>query len=169
MDVICHRRCPTDDPENTAEAARDVSDRVDMVEVDLRRCGSGEIVVFHDRTLDRLTERSAPVAETSLSELQTATIDDTDATIPTLEELLVAIPAGIGVNLELKEPGMADAVTAAARSTDRAIIVSSFDPHTLEPLREVSTAFLFDPETPEDWERGLETAIQQSCSFVHPQ
>ena len=54
-DRIAHRGFADDYPENTPLAFRKASERADAVEMDVQRCGSSELVVFHDAYLDRLT------------------------------------------------------------------------------------------------------------------
>jgi len=48
MQVIGHRGCADVYPENTVRAVTRAANFLDAVEVDVRRCGSGELVVFHD-------------------------------------------------------------------------------------------------------------------------
>ncbi|MGM0606284.1 MAG: glycerophosphodiester phosphodiesterase, partial [Halobacteriota archaeon] len=107
MRLIGHRGCPAYAPENTIEAVELAVPHVDAVEVDVQRCGTGELVVFHDTTLDRLTAASGPVAATDFDTLSSLSIGESDSTIPTLAELLSSVPPSVGVNVELKHAGMA--------------------------------------------------------------
>ena len=52
--VVAHRGASAYEPENTLRAiAKAIDLRAPVVEVDVRRCGSGELVVFHDEDLSR--------------------------------------------------------------------------------------------------------------------
>ena len=61
--ILGHRGAPREAPENTlASLRRALELGVDGVEYDVRACGSGEIVVFHDARLDRTTDGTGPIA-----------------------------------------------------------------------------------------------------------
>jgi glycerophosphoryl diester phosphodiesterase len=62
MDLIAHRGCAGQHPENTVRAVRKSSRRFPAVELDVRRCRTGELVVFHDETVDRVTDGTGSVA-----------------------------------------------------------------------------------------------------------
>lgn len=69
--VIAHRGGMGLWPENSLLAfdrARALG--VDMLEMDLRLSSDGELVVIHDRTLERTTDGEGPVAALSLAQLQ---------------------------------------------------------------------------------------------------
>ena len=68
---IGHRGAKGHVAENTvASIKKAIELGVDGVEIDVFRCLSGEIVVFHDKTLDKLTNGSGYIEEKSLSELK---------------------------------------------------------------------------------------------------
>lgn len=152
-------------PENTVRAVRGSAPHVDAVEVDVRRCGSGELVVFHDRTVDRLTPASGRVSELSFRELSSLTVAGSEETIPSLAAVLDAVPAGTGINIELKHGGMSDDVFSLIGGVDSAVFISSFDADVVAAFRGtgVPTAYLFR----DAFERNLETAIDRGCEFVH--
>lgn len=69
--VIGHRGYPAVKPENTLSsflAAKDIGD--DYIELDVQESSDGEIVVFHDNTLARITGAEGAIADYTLSELQ---------------------------------------------------------------------------------------------------
>lgn len=133
--IVGHRGCADQYPENTIAAIEAAAPHVDAVEIDVRRCGSGELVVFHDDTLDRVTDREGRVAETPLSTLEELRVCGSDATIPTLEELLAGVPDGVAVNVELKEPGVAEAAMDVCAAAETEVLYSSFFPQELRTLR----------------------------------
>lgn len=166
MDIIGHRGCLDHFPENSLAAIRGCGPHVDMVEIDVRRCASGEIVVFHDETLDRLTDAAGNVSETPLAELSTLSIGDSDETVPTIDEALETLPAGTGINIELKHAGMAVDLAPKLRSLDQEVIVSSF---VTDAIREfasepIPTAYLFA----EDAGKSIALASQFRCAAIHP-
>lgn len=75
--------------------------KVDGIEVDVHKCKSGELVVFHDFTLDRMTNGTGEISQYSLSELKKLKVND-EYEIPTLEEVLNEIDKKCFINIELK-------------------------------------------------------------------
>lgn len=167
MNVIGHRCCPAHGPENTVRAARRAAPHVDGVEVDVRRCGSGELVVVHDPDLRRVAGVDRLVAETSLEELRTVGVDGTDEPIPTLEAMVQAIPGEGFVNVELKEPGLADDAATIADRVANDVLVSSFLPDALRELdgTGLDRALLFE----DAWDGNLDRAAALGCDALHPQ
>lgn len=168
--LIAHRGFADEAPENTVAALRTAAERpeTDMVELDVRRCGSGEPVVVHDERVDRVTDAAGPVAAFDAGELADLSVLGSDEGVPTLRAALDAIPADVGVNVELKEREVAaDAVEVAAAAANP-ILVSSFEPAALAAAREVAPglrrAYVFDGRP----RRGVETARELDCAYVHP-
>jgi len=110
MLTIAHRGASALAPENTPAAFRAaLRAGVDLIEMDLRLSRDGEVVVFHDRLLDRTTDGTGPVGERTLAELKKLDAgswfspDFSGERIPVLGEVLkLAGPAGGGLYLELK-------------------------------------------------------------------
>lgn len=166
MRVIGHRGCPDHQPENTVAAVRTAAAHVDMVEIDVQRCKSGEIVVFHDETLDRLTAASGPVSEYTYDELSRLTIGDSAEPIPQLTSLLDALPAGTGVNVELKHAGLAPDLIPRLAEYEAPVIVSSFDAGALSAFRDeqIPTAYLFT----HSFGSAIDRARGLNCEYIHP-
>ena len=85
-------------PGNTAESLLSaVRKGAAMVEFDVQRCKTGEFVLMHDGTIDKLTTGTGRIREHSLEELKSFTIrrfKGKGYRIPTLDEALDAIPDG---------------------------------------------------------------------------
>ncbi|WP_411964162.1 glycerophosphodiester phosphodiesterase [Haloferax sp. YSMS24] len=167
MRVIGHRGCPALAPENTLAAFRAAADHLDWVELDVRRCGSGELVVFHDETLERLTEATGRVGDTRLTDLRALRVGDSEESIPTLTEVFAALPDDVAVNVELKEPGLAADLTDIVAETRHEVLVSSFDADALQEVRErtdLPVAYLCST----DWDDALPVAGELGCTALHP-
>lgn len=77
--------------ENTLESIKKAIDLgVDAVEIDVHRCATGELVVFQDFTLDRMTNFSGEVSKHTLNQLRKVTVKG-NYKIPTLSEVLISI------------------------------------------------------------------------------
>ena len=143
--VIGHRGVRRDGvTENTLPAFEAAVDEgAEGIELDVRVCRSGELVVVHDPTLERITGGADPrsVADLSLAELREVILPG-GAHIPTLAEVLTFARArGAAVNVEMKRdaPSRAAIVKAVARLLDawdphHPVLVSSFDPGMLAGL-----------------------------------
>ena len=167
MRVIGHRGCPALAPENTLAAFRAASEYLDWVELDVRRCASGELVVFHDETLGRLTEATGRVADTTLTALRGLRIGDSDESIPTLTEVFETLPDTVSINVELKESGLTDLLVSAVADAEHEVLVSSFDADALRDVRErtdLPIAFLCSSE----WDDALRVAGELGCTALHP-
>ncbi|MGY5849012.1 glycerophosphodiester phosphodiesterase [Salegentibacter sp. F14] len=88
--------------ENTLESIQKAIDLgVDAVEIDVHRCKTGEIVVFHDFTLDRTTNGTGEIANKPWEELKLLKVEKYYA-IPLLTEVLDLLEGKCGINIELK-------------------------------------------------------------------
>lgn len=164
-DCIAHRGFAGVNPENTL-AAVDACTGADAVEVDARRCGSGEVVVCHDATVDRVSNGEGAVADLSRAALGALDVFGTGEGVPTLAAVADALPAGVGLNVELKERGIAADALAAVADVD-AVLVSAFDSVALGEAADVGDrplALLFGA-SPGD---GLAAARDSECVAVHP-
>jgi glycerophosphoryl diester phosphodiesterase len=137
MECIAHRGFAGTNPENTIPAVRGAAAVADWIEVDVWRCGSGELVVIHDPTVDRVTDASGRVAEMTVSELAALDVCNSGAGIPTLDAILEAIPSTVGVAVELKAAGLAAATADLLGERGGPGLVSSFDPDVIAEVDRV--------------------------------
>jgi len=99
---IGHRGAKTYITENTlASIEKALELGVDAIEIDVHKCASGELVVFHDFTLDRMTNGSGEVAKHTLEQLKNLMVNN-QYKIPTLEDVLNTIDKKCMLNIELK-------------------------------------------------------------------
>ena len=69
--MIAHRGASWDLPENTLPAfERAIEVGADYVELDVQLSADGEVVVFHDLELDRLTPLEGPLRRRTQAELR---------------------------------------------------------------------------------------------------
>jgi len=163
MDCIAHRGFAGTEPENTLAAVRAAGPRADLVEVDVRRCGSGDLVVIHDERVDRTTDGAGRVADHSLASLRALDVLGTGRGVPTLAEVVGA--AGPRPNVELKEPGLTADALAVAEARGRRPLVSSFLPEVVRSAadRGADAALLVA-----DRDSAVERAGELGCVAVHP-
>ena len=166
MRLIAHRGFAATNPENTIAAVQSAAQRADAVEFDVRRCGSGELVVIHDDTVDRVTDGAGPVVEHSLEELRALSVLGTGDGVPTLEEVLAAVPPGTEINLEMKDHGIAEDVLDALEEVENRVVTTSFLEDELRAIREL------DPDQPtgllasRHLDHPVTTAVELDCDVV---
>jgi glycerophosphoryl diester phosphodiesterase len=128
-------------PENSLAAFRAAAAKKVGCELDVRFTRDHELVVFHDPTLQRLCGDGRSVDALTLDELSELRLPDGGA-IPTLLECLKAM-AGQPVLIELKVERtgteLPDAVADLIAGFDGPCAVMSFDPMTVERLRQKVT------------------------------
>ncbi len=168
MRCIAHRGFAGLYPENTLTAIRQAAERADMIEVDVRQCRSGDPVVIHDETVDRVTDSTGAVADISLATLQSMDVLGTGEGVPSLEAVLRTVPDGVGLNLELKEPDLVESVIDLIEAFDTEVLLSSFDVETLATARDldpsIDRALLVDSSS----EAAIERAASLDCTAIHP-
>ncbi len=131
---LAHRGDRRHGPENSVRAftAAMTIPGCDGVELDVRLAADGSPVVIHDDTLDRVQGRPGRVPELTARELAAAGV-------PTLAEVLDALPPDAFIDVELKVDGGQGAIdvlrVARGSGLDRAV-VSSFDAGAIETVRD---------------------------------
>ncbi|NIA23676.1 MAG: glycerophosphodiester phosphodiesterase [Proteobacteria bacterium] len=131
---IGHRGAAGYEPENTLLSfSKAIEIGVDMIELDVQSCASGEIVVMHDLKVDRTTDGKGYVSSLSIDGIKRLHAGK-DQTIPTLSETLDFIKGRVGVNVEIKERGISARVYDILNEfieggiyREQDFLVSSFD------------------------------------------
>jgi glycerophosphoryl diester phosphodiesterase len=172
MYFTAHRGFDDYYPENTrsgiGNAAR--TDGVDAVEFDVRRCGSGELVVIHHDHVGAVSESHGDVDELSASELASISVEGSGEGVPELEEVLDVVPPAVGMNVELKEIGLAEEVLEAVSEIENDVLISALDANvhalweTCLAETSVPLACNFSVRPKED----LEIADLIGCSYANP-
>jgi len=171
--IIAHRGASALAPENTLAAFKKaIDDGAEGIEFDVRLSKDGAVVVFHDATLQRLSDRKNLVSSLTVEELQKIDVGSwfnrhkpthsndlfSNETIPTLGQLLEFLKDFQGlIYIELKcreseVEKLAKAVCELIADSPLLpnIIVKSFQLETIPHIRrlcpKVKTAALFAPK-----------------------
>ncbi len=142
---IGHRGAKGHLTENTLESIKKaLSLKVDGIQIDVHRCATGELVVFHDFTVDRITNGTGEVSKHTLRSLKNLKTKGTYQ-IPTLAQVLAFVDNKCLLNIELKGPDTAkEAARIIAFYVDKKgweynnILVSSFQEDLLETVRKIN-------------------------------
>lgn len=152
MKIIAHRGASGLAPENTIAAMElAIKQGCHGIETDLQLTKDGEVVVFHDWSVERTTNGLGEIKDLTLSQIL-----ELDAgswfseefkgeKIPTLVDLLNIVPKGLLLNLEIKsqshdDRGIEEKVVRILEKYNRIenIIISSFNHMCLERVQKIN-------------------------------
>lgn len=104
--VVSHRADWRNAPENSLQGIQNCIDMgVDMVEIDLKKTKDGQLILLHDKTIDRTTTGKGNPEDYTLAELRQFRLRNgaghkTDHVIPTFEEVMTLCKGKILVNVD---------------------------------------------------------------------
>lgn len=173
--VIGHRGAMGHETENTLASIRKAIElKVDMIEIDVFKIKTGEIVVFHDNEVDRLTNGSGFIEDYSFSQLRELVVDG-GHTIPTLQEVLDEMAGEVDLNIELKGANTAEEVNRIVEDNVEKgpwklndFIISSFKWDELKDMRAANSEIQIAVLTGKDPINAIEIAQELNAKAVNP-
>lgn len=153
---IAHRGIHKNSPENSLSSFKDaIKYGADVIELDVRLCGSGEVIVFHDPWFKRMLGVSGNVKKSNFSDISKLTYINSNESIPLLKDVLSQFSDKISINIEIKDINLSNHDVAkkviellAKINFPESIWVSSFNPLVLDFIKtvepRVKTGFLFN-------------------------
>lgn len=137
-------------PENSLAAFAAAVECGYGIELDVRLSKDGELVVFHDDTLDRVSDATGRVDAMTAEELSRVRLKGTDEYVPTFREVLEIVDGRIPLLVEIKEDigkyGVTKKTAQMLKEYHGEYIVESFNPFALEYfgtlMPEVARGFL---------------------------
>lgn len=130
-ELIAHRGAKREFRENTLPAfLRAVEQGADGLELDVHATADGVVVVHHDPVLGAAMSDPAyagrPLNAVSAAELRAEAYSD-GTVVPTLAEVLAAVPAHVTIYVEVKAPGIEAAVARVIAPHASRVAVHAFD------------------------------------------
>ncbi len=168
--------------ENSIAAARAAIAAGYGVECDVQPTKDGDLVVFHDDTLARLTAQEGRVCDFSLRDLASIALRDAGENIPSFTAFLSAVAGHTPLVVELKSQFDGDLVGAKRAAALLATyagpaVIESFDPEPIAFLRENAKAFRIAHiplgivgeavYSQEDWPMLSDAQRAQMAHFLH--
>ena len=105
------------------------------IELDVHLLADGELAVFHDDTLVRMTGLEGKVKDLKREDLANCCLEGSKWTIPTFSEVLNQVGGKVPLIIELKSEGnceaLCKAVAKALRGYKGAYCIESFDPRVV--------------------------------------
>jgi glycerophosphoryl diester phosphodiesterase len=129
--------------ENSASAVEAAIAKGYAIEVDLQCAKDGLPIVFHDRTLDRLTAEAALVAARDAADLCAIPLRNSKDCILSLEGLLAMVEGRVPLLLEVKstwggDPRYEPSIAKILKPYTGRVAVMSFDPQCVAAFRRIS-------------------------------
>lgn len=173
--VIGHRGAMGHETENTLASVQKALDLgVDMIEIDVFNAQGGETIVFHDETLERLTNAGGEIEDWSYFELQKVIVEGGHK-IPLLQDVLKLINHKVRLNIELKGGGTTDRVNFITNyyiekkgwSLDD-FLISSFKWDELREMRKINPDIPIAILTEEDPVDAINIAKELNAEAINP-
>ncbi len=142
--LVAHRGLHDRDagvPENSLAAFQLAVERGHAIELDVRITADGQLVVFHDLELERMTGVPGQISRWTLRDLKKLRLLGTEQAIPTVDEMLELVAGQVPLLIEIKNDSPADVGRLEALLMDRLsrysgpLILESFEPQVLIWLR----------------------------------
>ncbi|GGD80060.1 glycerophosphoryl diester phosphodiesterase [Maribacter cobaltidurans] len=161
--------------ENTLASIQKAMDLgVDMIEIDVFKIKSGEIVVFHDETVDRLTNGAGKIEGYSIVELGRLKLDGGHK-IPMLQDVLKLMNNKVALNIELKGENTADRVNHIMNSyienngwSPENFVISSFKWDELRDMRKLNPNVQIAVLTEENPVEAIPVAKELNAVAINP-
>lgn len=173
--VIGHRGAMGHETENTiASIEKAMELGVDMIEIDVFQVKSGETVVFHDATLDSLTNAGGKIEDWNYFELRKVVVNGGHK-IPLLQDVLKTIEHKTRLNIELKGSGTTDRVNFIVNTYIRDkgwktedFLISSFKWDELKAMRAINANIPIAVLTEEDPADAIPIAKELNAEAINP-
>lgn len=173
--VIGHRGAMGHETENTLASVEKALDlEVDMIEIDVFKIKSGEIVVFHDVEVSRLSNSHGKIEDFEIDGLNKLQIMG-GHTIPLLRDVLNVIDKKAMLNIELKGAGTSSEVNKTIEQYIEEFgwemddfIISSFKWDELRQFRKLNKAIPIAILTEEDPLEAIEIAKELNAEAINP-
>lgn len=138
---IAHRGLHDEESaENSLSAFEKAIQKGYVIELDVQQIADGNVVVFHDTSLSRLTGQDGYLKNLILEDLSACYLNGTKETIPTLKEALELIAGRTPVIIEIKNPMKVGALEAATleilKEYKGPFAIMSFNPYVLSWFKE---------------------------------
>lgn len=145
--VVAHRGDWRGFSENSLEAIESAIDMgVDIVEIDIQRTSDGQLILMHDKTIDRTTTGKGVVDELTLDSIQKTYLRNgcairTKQCVPTLEEALILARGRVMLNLDKADRFFSEvyALLKKTNTTDHIIMKGN---KTLNQVQELYGPYL---------------------------
>ena len=174
--IIAHRGASSIAPPNTLKSFQKAIElNADYIEFDIHESLDGEIVIIHDAYINDLSGDKKLIIDMELKELKALDVGEGE-NIPTLSELIKIAKGKIGLQCEVKVPGLSKDLVKLLDQENliETSIISSFMFKELLKLQEINSklklALLIPPEihSSRRLTKYCNKAIENNFYAIHP-
>lgn len=174
--VFAHRGASGYELENTLSAFNKAIElNTKAIELDVFKCASGEIVVFHDESLARLSSTEDSIEQLAINEIKKIQLEGGEK-IPTLDEVLSLFEGTeIRINIELKGVNTAQGVYElidkqgfSEESVRKRFVISSFNWDELKRMRSLNKSVPIAVLTDADPVEAIAFAKEVQAIAINP-
>ena len=126
-------------PENSLEAFRLAKENGYGVELDVQLLKDGNLAIFHDADLERMTGKPGKILDLAADQLQEYALENTGQTIPLFSDILNLFAGQVPVIVEIKSckdyPQLCDKVCKMLDGYEGLYCLESFDPRCVRWLK----------------------------------
>ena len=138
---IAHRGLHDEEsPENSLSAFEKAIEKGYVIELDVQQIADGNVVVFHDTSLSRMTGQDGYLKNLILEDLSACYLEGTKETIPTLQQVLDLVdgrtPIIIEIKNSLKVGKLESATLEILKNYKGQFAIMSFNPYVLSWFKE---------------------------------
>lgn len=123
-------------PENSISAFQKAIENGYPIELDVQLIADGTVVVFHDKSLSRLTDNDGYLKFLNKADLDLLTLKGSKEKIPTLEEVLAFVNGRVPLLIEIKNEGkvgdLEKKTLEILKKYKGEFAICSFNPYVLE-------------------------------------
>lgn len=139
-------------PENSLASFEEAISRNLAIELDVHLLKDGEVVVFHDETLDRMTGIKGKISSCDVQMISKVKLGSSNERIPLLRDVFSLVAGRVPIILEIKNIDyngvLEDRICELVKNYEGHVAIQSFNPFSLSHCRRLL------PEVP----RGMLTA-----------
>lgn len=139
---IAHRGLWTDEiVENSITAFNNAIKEGYPIEIDVHLSSDGEIFVFHDHDLERLTGKKGKIYQLDSEKIKSLSIVGSKEKIPTLDEVLSLIDGKVPILIEIKQQEnkvIVDKVVEKLANYSGQVAIQSFNPLYIIRLKKIA-------------------------------
>ena len=182
MEIMGHRGAAGVAPENTMPAFKVSADLgIPWVELDIRLTKDGDLVLLHDKSLERTTDGTGEVGQLTVAEIQKLdagswfSADFAGVRVPTLVQVLETFQERIQFNIEIKDEDdrLEEQIARLFEILDRhqlrhRVILSSFKKKILGAVREEDERVQLAIIANQSADQMKRIATELSCQMMNP-
>jgi len=146
---IAHRGLHSDDaevPENSMKAFSKAIAQGYGIEIDVQLSADGQVIVFHDYSLQRMTGLDTNTASLTWAELKELRLMGSNQRIPLLKELLELVDGQVPLLIEVKNEGsvgpLEQALIDTLKDYNGEFAIQAFNPFVLQYVKKHAPDFL---------------------------